>query len=77
MKQFAEWKKNLVINKNIMGGEAVFPNSRLSVHHIGGMLEKGESYEVILEDYPYLSLQDLKFAEMYVKTYPLVEKIKK
>ena len=73
MKQFAEWKKNLIINDNIMGGEAVFPNSRLSVRHIGGMLEKGESYEVILEDYPYLSLEDLKFAEIYVKTYPQVE----
>ncbi len=77
MRQFAEWEKNLIINDKIMGGKAVFPNSRLSVRHIGGMLEKGESYEVILEDYPYLSLEDLKFAEIYVKTYPQVETVKK
>ncbi len=77
MKQFAEWKKNLIINDNIMGGEAVFPNSRLSVRHIGGMLEKGESYEVILEDYPYLTVEDLKFAEIYVKTYSQLETVKK
>ncbi|MDJ0582336.1 DUF433 domain-containing protein [Crocosphaera sp.] len=77
MRQFAEWKKNLIINDKIMGGEAVFPNSRLSVSHIGGMLEKGESYEVILEDYPYLTVEYLKFAEIYVKTYSQVETVKK
>ncbi len=70
--QFYQWKQTLVINDHIMGGEAVFPNSRLSVRRIGGMLAKGESYDVILEDYPYLTPNDLKFAEIYVKAYPIV-----
>lgn len=74
--QFYDWKDNLVINDNILGGEAVFPHSRLSVCRIGGMLAKGESYEVILEDYPYLNHKDLKFAEIYVKAYPMVERPK-
>ncbi len=75
--QFYEWKANLVINADIMGGEAIFPNSRLSVRRIGGMLVKGESEVVIFEDYPYLSPQDLKFAAIYVKAYPVVGRPKK
>lgn len=75
--QFNEWKNHLVTESNIMGGETVFPNSRLSVRHIGGMLERGESPEVIREDYPYLSEADLKFAPLYVKAYPPAGRPKK
>jgi uncharacterized protein (DUF433 family) len=53
-----------------MGGETVFPNSRLTVRRIGSMLERGESSEVIREDYPYLSQEDLEFAQIYVRAYP-------
>ena len=35
-----------------MGGQTVFPNSRLSVHHIGKIIDRGESLQVIQEDYP-------------------------
>ncbi len=66
---FSEWKSNLVTNSNIMGGQTVFPNSRLSVNHIGKMIERGESKEVIQEDYPYLSELDLEFAPLYLKLY--------
>jgi uncharacterized protein (DUF433 family) len=75
--QFYEWKAQLVTDSNIMGGEVVFPNSRLSVRRIGGMLERGESSVVIREDYPYLSSADLKFSPLYVKAYPVTERPKK
>ena len=75
--QFHQWKSHLVNNPNIMGGKTVFPNSRLSVHHIGKMIERGESLEVIQEDYPYLSELDLKFAPLYVKAYPIMGRPKK
>ena len=64
--QFNEWKEDLVTHPKIMGGQTVFPNSRLSVHHIGKIIERGESIQAIQEDYPYLSEQDLKFAVLYV-----------
>ncbi|OUL37396.1 hypothetical protein BV372_02160 [Nostoc sp. T09] len=77
IKRFQAWKENLVSDPNIMGGETVFPNSRLTVRHIGSMLDKGESLEVIREDYPYLTEEDIKFAQVYVKAYPSVGRPKK
>ena len=65
--EFKKWRNNLVTDPNILGGETVFPNSRLSVSHIGRLLERGELKEIILEDYPYLSQTDLEFASIYVK----------
>ena len=70
--QFTEWKGHLVTDPNTMGGRTVFPNSRLSVHHIGKIIDRGESIKVIQEDYPYLSDLDLKFAPLYAKAYPVV-----
>jgi uncharacterized protein (DUF433 family) len=70
--RFKDWQKRLVTDSNIMGGETVFPNSRLTVRRIGSMLERGESSEVIREDYPYLSQEDLEFAQIYVRAYPSV-----
>lgn len=70
--QFNEWKSHLVTDPNIMGGHTVFPNSRLSVHHIGKIIERGESIQAIQEDYPYLSELDLKFSPLYAKAYPVM-----
>lgn len=75
--QFNEWKSHLVTDPNIMGGQTVFPNSRLSVNHIGKIINRGESIQVIKEDYPYLSQLDLKFASLYVKAYPIMGRQKK
>jgi len=72
VQEFERWKGNLVTNPDIMGGEVVFPSSRLTVRRIGGMLERGESPEAILEDYPYLSHEDLELARLYVRAYPRV-----
>ncbi|MEO0925716.1 MAG: DUF433 domain-containing protein [Cyanobacteria bacterium J06643_13] len=55
-----------------MGGQIVFPNYRLLVHHIGRIIDRGESFQVIKEDYPYLSDLDLRFAPLYVKVYPVM-----
>ena len=75
--QFNQWKSHLVNDPNIMGGQTVFPNSRLSVHHIGKIIERGESQQIIQEDYPYLSELDLKFAPLYIKAYPVMGRPKK
>jgi uncharacterized protein (DUF433 family) len=65
--KFLQWKANLVTDSSILGGETVFPNSRLSVNRIGMRLKNGESTAVIKEDYPYLSDDDLKFSLMYIE----------
>jgi uncharacterized protein (DUF433 family) len=56
----------------VLGGEPVFEGTRIAVRHIGGMLEKGEPAEQILEDYPRLSKEDVEFAALYAAANPLV-----
>ncbi|NEO92845.1 MAG: DUF433 domain-containing protein [Moorea sp. SIO3G5] len=67
--KFAIWVDSLVRDPKIMGGELIFPQSRLSVRRIAGRLNRGESPEFILEDYPYLSPIDLAFAQLYMEIY--------
>ena len=74
---FHFWKENLIRDPDIMGGETVFPSSRLTVRHVGEMLERGESAGVILEDYSYLTRQDLEFACTFVRAYPRVGRPKR
>jgi uncharacterized protein (DUF433 family) len=52
------------------GGEAVFKNTRLPVRHIGKMASNGEPVDSILEDYPYLSEDDITFAKLYAEAHP-------
>jgi uncharacterized protein (DUF433 family) len=56
----------------VLGGEAVFRNTRLSVNHIGKMRDSGESIKDIIEDYPYLHENDIEFARLYCKAHPMV-----
>jgi uncharacterized protein (DUF433 family) len=58
--------------EGVLGGEAVFRNTRLSVKHIGKMYEGGESIGSIVEDYPYLQENDIEFARLYYKAHPIV-----
>lgn len=50
---------------DVLGGDAVFRETRLSVLHIGKMVEAGERVDDILEDYPYLNEDHVKFASFY------------
>ena len=68
--RFESWKTRLVSDEAILGGEPVFPKSRLAVRQVGGMLLSGARREDVLEDYPYLTEQDLEFAPIFTKAYP-------
>jgi len=68
--EFEAWKKRLLIRNDILGGEPVFPGSRLAVRHVGLMAERGESTKNILEDYPYITDQDVAFARLFARAYP-------
>ena len=41
LERFDAWKHALCEDPDILGGEPVFPNSRLAVRHIGGMVIRG------------------------------------
>lgn len=72
IKRFDAWKAKLVTDKSILGGEPVFPRSRLAVKHIGEMLARGTKPEEIREDYPRLTKEDLEFASVYARAYPRI-----
>jgi uncharacterized protein (DUF433 family) len=64
--------KRVEEKKDILGGAAVFKDTRLSVVHVGRMVENGETVANILEDYPYLTDADVSFATIYCRAHPLV-----
>lgn len=68
---FQAWKSKLVEDDAILGGEVVFPKSRLSVRRVGALAARVGTKE-ILEDYPYLDEKDVDFAKLYVRAYPRV-----
>jgi len=75
LERFEHWKqRRVVIDPDIMGGEPVFPKSRLTVRHIGSMLLRhGDNVlHEIREDYPYLKPEDIEFAKLYALAYPKV-----
>ena len=72
IERFSKWKKKLVVREDILGGEPVFPKSRLAVRQIGEMARRGASVKEIVEDYPYIDEHDVEFAKQYVTAYPRV-----
>jgi uncharacterized protein (DUF433 family) len=74
LERFGAWKKKIAIDPDIMGGEPVFPKSRLTVRHIGSMMlrGRGDTLREIREDYPYLNAEDIEFAKLYTMAYPKV-----
>ena len=67
------WRRGEVVTRDdILGGEPVFPGSRLAIRHIGQMVLRGAAVKEILEDYPYLDEQDIEFAKQFVAEYPRV-----
>jgi uncharacterized protein (DUF433 family) len=70
MADFDRWKRTLVRHDDILGGEAVFPKSRLAVRHIGEMARRGASVDEIVADYATLSKQDVEFAKRFVVENP-------
>lgn len=69
LERFMAWKNKIVINPKILGGEPVFPKSRLSVRQIGALV-MNDGLDEIREDYPYLSEQHIEFARLYTLAYP-------
>lgn len=69
---FERRRAKLVASPDILGGEPVFPSSRLAVRYVGALAESGESVESIREDYPYLSAEDIHHAHVYTRAYPKI-----
>ena len=70
---FYRWRDARVSSDpSVLGGEPVFRDTRLSVRRVGEAVERGEAVATILEDYPYLTPEDIEFAPRYARAYPRV-----
>jgi uncharacterized protein (DUF433 family) len=67
---YAKGLRRIEEKDSVLSGKAVFKGSRLSVTHVGKMFERGESLANILEDYPYLTEDDVRFAALYHRAHP-------
>jgi uncharacterized protein (DUF433 family) len=67
---YAEGLTRIEERDGVLGGEPVFKGTRLSVRHIGKMHFDGEPMEHLIEDYPYLRENDVRFAELFFKAHP-------
>jgi uncharacterized protein (DUF433 family) len=56
----------------VLGGDAVFKNTRLPVMHVGKMFDGGERISDIRADYPYLTEDDVRFAHLYYRAHPMI-----
>jgi uncharacterized protein (DUF433 family) len=51
----------------VLGGEPVFVGTRISVRHDAERAGKGEALELLLEDFPRLTAEEVSFAALFVQ----------
>ena len=67
---YAEGLMRIEEQEGLLGGEAIFKGTRLSVRHIGRMHHDGERIDDIIADYPYLRPSDVEFAALFFRANP-------
>jgi uncharacterized protein (DUF433 family) len=60
-----ELLKRITVNPAIFGGKPIVRGRRLAVEHILGMLAAGDTFEIILEGYPWLEREDVQACLVY------------
>lgn len=60
----------VVEDPEIQGGAATFKGTRLLVHHIAGLLQRGVPIAELREDYPNLTQEMIEAARIYVQAHP-------
>lgn len=62
-----ELLRRIEINPEIMGGKPVIKGTRITVESILRRLSEGLNIKEILEDYPYLTEEDIRAALLYAR----------
>jgi len=61
------------INPKILGGKPVFKNTRIPIYVILQMIRDNATFDQILQEYPRLTIEDIKIAldySMYLLNHP-------
>lgn len=69
---FEAWRAGLVVRDDILGGEPVFPASRLAVRRVAELVARGASAAEVRDDYPSLDDRDIEFATLFAAAYPRI-----
>ena len=67
MEKDEEFLKRITFNPKIFGGKPIIRGRRLAVEHVMGMLAAGDSFETILEGYPWLEREDILACLVYAR----------
>lgn len=67
VRSFLRGRARLTSRPEVLGGEAVFEGTRISVRFVGERAKRGEPLDILLEDYPALDMNDVEFARTYVE----------
>jgi uncharacterized protein (DUF433 family) len=51
----------------IFAGKPIIRGRRLAVEHVLGMLAAGDTFEILLEEYPWLEREDLQACLLYAR----------
>jgi uncharacterized protein (DUF433 family) len=60
-----DWKAHITSDKSILNGKPVITNTRLSVEFILERLANGWNEEMLIKNYPSLSLESIKAVYAY------------
>ena len=65
MEREQELLDRITVHPDIFGGKPIIRGMRMAVEHIMGMLAAGDTTQVILEEYPFLELEDIQACILY------------
>lgn len=64
---YERWLGSLSSDPAVLGGELVFPGTRVSVRNVGELVLRGVRASDLLEDYPDLTERDVACAARYAE----------
>lgn len=63
-----ELLNRITTDRKIFGGKPIIRGHRLAVEHVLGMLAAGDTYDTLLEGYPFLEPEDIQACLLYAQT---------
>ena len=63
-----DFMKRIVVNPKVMVGKPIIKGTRITVEAVVRRAANGMTFDEILEDYPYITKEDLKAALLYAES---------
>ena len=62
-----ELLRRITVDRTMFGGKPIIRGRRLAVEHVLGMLAAGDTFETIVQGYPWVELEDVKACLIYAR----------